>query len=169
MKIKCDNRKPSYSKCTIKGIECRYPAKTGPKPTISRPSIHAQQTDPLADLLAMGTISTAANADAGYDPGFPSSNGVQDFSGNNYPWDHIDWAAALASHSWDSPKLGLQSLLPATYEADAAWNNSTFTLQKKAATPPALQILRSPVFTLPSISSREHTDAGAQRVSLLML
>lgn len=169
MKIKCDNNKPSCSKCTIKGTECRYPAKTGPKSTISRPSIHAQQKDVVVDSLAIGDKSTAANSDAGYDPGFPWSNEIQDFGANNIHWNHNDWAAALTSHSWDSSELGLQSLSAATYKTDAVWSNSTFTLQKRAQTPPALQMLRSPVFTLPSMSYREHTDAGAQRVSLLML
>lgn len=171
MKIKCDNRKPSCSKCTLKGTECRYPAKTGSSPTESRPSIHRQQTDSVADLLGLGNMATAADADAGYEPVFPSSNEAQGFDVNNYPWDYIDWAsAALASQPWDSPQLGLQSFSPATIEGDAVWHSSsTFTSQKKTTNSFALHMLRSPGFTMPSISYREHTDAGAQRVSLLML
>ncbi|OAA71663.1 hypothetical protein LEL_08898 [Akanthomyces lecanii RCEF 1005] len=113
----------------------------------------------------------ATAADAGYEPVFPSSNETQGFDVNNYPWDYIDWtSAALASQPWDSPQLGLQSFSPATIEGDAVWHNSsTFTSQKKTTNSSALHMLRSLGFTMPSISYREHTDAGAQRVSLLML
>ncbi|XWX01959.1 hypothetical protein V2A60_009991 [Cordyceps javanica] len=86
-------------------------------------------------------------------------------------WYDVDWQFLLPSSPAvdDGPSsASFWSMTGGDSETPASSFDSWLSLQRVMTTPKS-QILRLPTFTMPSIVHRQHTGAGAQRVSQLIL
>lgn len=186
-KTRCDNIKPSCSRCRIKGLDCRYPARairTGGMYGLNLP--WTQETpETVSETHSMpaatghdGFMGFQADAtdDVVLNETLLSHQAMQMSEAQLENWDGIDWQSLLSSpNSFDdapfstslSPKTALDSETPISFDS---WNSihrvpttmATMMGSRKS------QIPRMPTFSMPAMFRRQHIDVGAQRVSQLM-
>lgn len=157
----------------MRGVDCQYPAKAAPSLesahyNFAQSSQPAQVDQPLPDFFAPGNTIVADGDGIAFDSLFLSQNDVHDFFGSSSPWDSIEWPSALPLQPASNVALQLEPFSPERVVSETPTFNSSFTLPKTMS-PLPLQIMKSPTFSIALISHREYADAGAQRVSLLML
>lgn len=166
-KTKCDNGRPACARCTIKGIDCQYPAKATPRIDKTSAQRSSEASSDQSSALGQGSpgffaahdVNVNDNGSPGmYDADLSQGSAIQDFSVGYDTWDGIDWSNLLPSHM-DIGTVHYNDPFPPT----AMMNSDT------AMIPSKLQIPMMPALNQPSIFHRQYTNVASQRVSQLIL
>ncbi|PLB50990.1 hypothetical protein P170DRAFT_436070 [Aspergillus steynii IBT 23096] len=178
-KTRCDNARPACSRCNAKGLPCRYPARAiraaemrGARvPSTTEQKKPAPAFDPMPASVAQTSalLHLASDIDGvAYDPTLSSwpPQETLGFDPGFGAWDDIDWQFLLSDagpySSSFSPTTGPDSETPSSSSDNRLGPQSVTTA-------PESQIPRLPTLDMPSILRRQHADAGAQRVSQIIL
>ena len=180
-KTRCDNGRPACARCTIKDLDCQYPAKAAPpsdRTTAQRgsdvplkESSFPRDCQVISELLAADNTLNNKNNGAGsmHDAFFPQDLGIQGNGAGSNAWGGIDWQSLVpAQMSFDTTQYH-DSMSPTTMMHSGTPSSDDSSALQRAIFRPKSQVLTMPSFTQPSILLRQHTDLASQRVSHLML
>lgn len=170
-KTKCDNARPACSRCSAKGLDCRYPERVvrtvdmreviTPLPTYQPVSAIESQADLLPQLFdTSASMFMMPQESFEAEPTFhgPDCN------------DNIDWQFFLSSQAAVEAGAYPSPLSPATAPTSARPSSPPDWLNSRSVTNfRKPEITRLPTLNMPSIIRHQHRDAGTQRVSQIIL
>ncbi|KAH8434260.1 uncharacterized protein LDX57_011898 [Aspergillus melleus] len=182
-KTRCDNARPACSRCSTKGLHCRYPARAIRAAEMNRtrmPSTTEQQQpapafDPMPSSIAQASalLDLASDIDGvAYGPALSSwpPQETLGFDPCFGAWDDTDWQFLLSSPAVANTGLYSSSFSQTTgADSETPSSSSDNRLDPQGVTTAESQIPRLPTYDMPSILRRQHADAGTERVSQIIL
>lgn len=172
-KVRCDNKKPSCSRCAKKSVECRYPAKTSgmtDSKAWRETATHVGTSETSSSSNSVSPKDTSSDGDLSIDPAL-APNGPDFADLANVDWEKMD----LDLNTLLDPRAGMGTAQGAVFQSksmvlqrtpsrdEITWDQYRLDFRKRSI-PRQL-----PMYSLRSLFQRPNLEPGAQRISKLIL